>query len=221
MAAEPSSGESRLPAKILMTADAVGGVWRYTLELVRLLCARGTEIVLVVLGPAPSPEQRQEAHSIPGLQLLERDYRLEWQPKPWEDVRRSGELLLELEREFKPEVVHLNGYALASLPWRSPTVVVAHSCVYSWWSAVHGVTPPDDWSLYHGHVEKGLQACRAIVAPSRAMANQLAAEYLFDRTKLRVIYNFSGAAPRDVSKQGELYLRGGPFVGRGKERCAS
>ena len=44
---------------VLMTADAVGGVWHYALAL----CAALPEIrfVLAVMGPMPSAAQREEA----------------------------------------------------------------------------------------------------------------------------------------------------------------
>ena len=51
-----------------MTTDAVGGVWRYALELCAALDA---EVVLAVLGPAPDADQRAAAASVPGLRLVE------------------------------------------------------------------------------------------------------------------------------------------------------
>jgi len=44
--------------KILLTTDAVGGVWQYTTELARALSSQGVECVVAVLGPAPSADQR-------------------------------------------------------------------------------------------------------------------------------------------------------------------
>ena len=57
---------------------------------------------------------------------------------PWEEMEAAGTWLLELEERFRPDVIHLNGYSQAALPWRAPVLVVAHSCVLSWWQAVHG-----------------------------------------------------------------------------------
>ena len=51
---------------------------------------------------------------------------------------RAGEWLLALAGRARPDVVHLNGYAHAALPWARPIVVVAHSCVLSWHEAVRG-----------------------------------------------------------------------------------
>ena len=53
--------------KILMTADAVGGVWTYALDLAVGLAPRGVEVVLAVLGPAPSPRQRAAAAGSVGM----------------------------------------------------------------------------------------------------------------------------------------------------------
>src|SRR3954470_23112152 len=43
--------------RILMTSDAAGGVWTYTIELVSELAARGFEVTVAVMGPAPSAGQ--------------------------------------------------------------------------------------------------------------------------------------------------------------------
>jgi glycosyltransferase involved in cell wall biosynthesis len=44
--------------KLLLTTDAVGGVWHYTAELATALAARGVECVVAVLGPPPTADQR-------------------------------------------------------------------------------------------------------------------------------------------------------------------
>ena len=43
------------PLRLLMTTDAVGGVWRYALDLCRTLSLEGVTPILVGLGPKPSP----------------------------------------------------------------------------------------------------------------------------------------------------------------------
>ena len=43
------------PTRLLMTADAVGGVWTYALDLAAGLAPFGVETTLAVLGPAPAP----------------------------------------------------------------------------------------------------------------------------------------------------------------------
>jgi hypothetical protein len=94
-----------------MTADTVGGVWTYCLELTRALEKSGIEVGLATMGAPLSRQQAEEALQISNLQLFESSFKLEWMNDPREDVRLSGEWLLGLEEDFHPEVVHLNGYA--------------------------------------------------------------------------------------------------------------
>jgi glycogen(starch) synthase len=166
-----------LPQRILMTADAVGGVWTYALELSRALAPAGTEVLLATMGARPSDVQRRQAAAVDNMRLVESDYLLEWMNDPWDDVARAGDWLLRLAREFRPDVVHLNGYAHAALPWDAPTVVVGHSCVCSWWEAVKGEPAPAEWDRYREVVSRGLHATDLVVAPSRAMRAALRRHY--------------------------------------------
>ncbi|HEX9082267.1 MAG TPA: glycosyltransferase family 4 protein [Holophagaceae bacterium] len=152
-----------------MTTDAVGGVWDYSLELAAGLARSGVDIVLATMGPPPGPQQRARAEAIPGLTLVEGNYRLEWMPDSDLDVVRAGRWLLGLEKRIAPDLIHVNGYAHAALPWRAPCLVVAHSCVLSWWRAVKGEEAPREWHLYARRVEAGLRAAAAVVAPTGAM----------------------------------------------------
>src|SRR3954451_20531804 len=106
--------------RILMTADTVGGVSTYVRDL---RAALDHEVKVATMGPGTP-------------------YKLEWDDEPWDDVDRAGAWLLELEEELQPDLIHLNGFAHGSLPWRAPVVVVAHSDVVSWWHAVHDEEPP-------------------------------------------------------------------------------
>src|ERR1700758_2362764 len=121
------------PLKILMTADAVGGVWQYCVDLVGRLADGGTQVWIATMGPRPNESQKERVAGLRGVTLCERDYKLEWMHEPWADVDASGRWLLGLAHQMEPDVVHLNGYAHAALPWKHPVLTVAHSCVYSWW----------------------------------------------------------------------------------------
>ena len=180
--------EPRVPAvrRVLMTADAVGGVWPYSLDLASALHRRGVEVTIAVSGPAPGDAQRSAAVGI--ARLAVGDYRLEWMDEPWEDVQRAGRWLLDLERAFRPDVVHLNGYCHAPLPWRAPAVVVAHSCVCSWWRSVHGIEAPGPADRYRREVSRGLARARLVVAPTAAMLAALRREY-HELPEARVIPN--------------------------------
>jgi glycogen synthase len=170
-------GIAPAPRRVLMTADAVGGVWAYALQLAEGLAPHGVSVTLATMGPRPTADERAAARAIPGLQLVESDYRLEWADDPWNDVARAGAWLLELEARTAPDLVHLNGYAHGSLPWAAPVFVVAHSCVCSWWTAVRGGVAPARWDEYRRAVRAGLHGAAAIAAPSRAMLRALESQY--------------------------------------------
>lgn len=164
------------PRGILMTVDAVGGVFTYALRLGSLLATRGSEVHLATMGPRPNDAQREAAEHA-GLRVHESDYRLEWMGEPWADVDEAANWLRELERQIEPDIVHLNGYCHGACPWRSPVVVVAHSCVLSWWRAVRKEAAPIEWSEYRDRVTRGLHAADIVIAPTRAMLACIEAEY--------------------------------------------
>src|SRR3954464_8649057 len=105
------------PRHCLMTADAVGGVWTDCMELATALGDGDVEILLATMGPAPSQVEHAEAARLDHVQLAVSEYKLEWMDDPWREVEAAGEWLLALSEEFQPDVVHLNGYVHADLPW--------------------------------------------------------------------------------------------------------
>lgn len=165
------------PRRLLMTADTVGGVWTYAVELARTLAVQGFDIVLAAMGGPLTPCRRADLRHLPGIELHESRFKLEWMDDPWDDVRRAGEWLLRIEDDCAPDVVHLNGYAHGALPWRAPRLVVGHSCVLSWWQAVRGEAVPPEWERYRREVARGLRAADAVIAPSAAMGAALLRHY--------------------------------------------
>lgn len=163
--------------RVLMTADTIGGVWRYALDLAASLDLQGIEVVLATMGEPLSHDQWREATRIPGLTVEESVYKLEWMLDCDEDLVDAAEWLLALEDRYAPDIVHLNGYAHGTLPWRAPVVVVGHSCVLSWWRAVKGEDAPAEWDLYAERVRNGLFAADAVIAPSRSYLDTLRRHY--------------------------------------------
>ena len=198
--------------KILMTADTVGGVWRYAVDLADALAAHAIEVVLATSGPSLTRSQRKHLARLRNVDLRESRYRLEWQDDPWADVERAGDWLLDIAAEVEPDVVHLNGYAHAALPWDAPAIVAAHSCVRSWWRSVRRESAPDCWRTYTDRVTSGLRAARAVVAPSRSLLNALEAEYDWvGGDKAFVIpYGRSDRTYRPVTKE-RFVLTAGPL----------
>jgi glycogen synthase len=173
---------------ILMTADTVGGVWNYSLELAKALGEHGVEISLATMGARISPQQRSEAAKIDNLRIYESNFKLEWMPEPWDDLEKAGDWLLDLESVLQPDVVHLNGYCHGMLPWKSPKVVVCHSCVLSWWEAVRSEPAPMDWIRYEDEVAQGFQGADCVVAPTQAMLD-CATKHYGQPKRGKVIYN--------------------------------
>ena len=175
--------------RVLISTDTVGGVLTYTTELAAALEAAGDEIVVATMGPRL---QRRQRERLPA-RVHESGFRLEWMEDPWDEVAAAGEWLLELEEEERPDLVHLCSYAHGALPFQAPKVVVAHSCVLSWWRAVHRAEAPPSWNRYREEMRAGLDGADAIVAPTRAMLAELERDHPLPATA-QVIHN--GTAPR-------------------------
>jgi glycosyltransferase involved in cell wall biosynthesis len=164
-------------ARVLMTADTVGGVWTYAVELARQLDARGVRVAIATMGAPLAQHQREALQDCRAVALFESSYRLEWMQDPWTDVEAAGEWLRALGRELRPDLVHLNQFAFGALPLRTPKLVVAHSCVASWWRAVHGEPAPASWDMYRQRVREGLDGAGLVAAPTQAMLDSLRTEY--------------------------------------------
>ncbi len=189
------------PKRLLMTTDTVGGVWTYALELAAALGTQEIEVALATMGPPLNDSQRQELTRCPSVRLFESTHKLEWMPDPWADVLKAGDWLLDLEKGLRPDLIHLNSFCHGALPWRAPRVVVGHSCVLSWWRAVHSTDAPPEWDRYRERVYAGLQAADLVIAPSQSMLAMLAEQYgPFGAWK--VVYNGrSPSTPVPVSKE--------------------
>jgi glycosyltransferase involved in cell wall biosynthesis len=163
--------------KVLITADTIGGVWTYAVDLARGLSTRGVEIALATMGASVSDAQRNQLSFLDNVTLFESNYKLEWMNDPWQDVRRSGDWLLEIEQKFQPDIVHLNGYAHGGFPFKAPKLVAGHSCVLSWWEACRGEPAPAQWNRYREQVRSGLSAADLVVTPTHAMLAHLEKHY--------------------------------------------
>jgi glycogen synthase len=164
------------PPTVLMTADAVGGVWSYAAGLCRSL--REIQFVLATLGPRPHQVQRDAIRELENVTLVESEYRLEWMADGGIDFTESRDWLVELIDRHDVDLIHVNGYAHARLGAGSPALVVAHSDVLSWWEAVHKCPAPPEWDGYRRRVVGGLAAAERIIAPTVAVLEDLERRYL-------------------------------------------
>ena len=162
--------------RILLTTDAVGGIWRYSIELARGLADRKVEVVLAVLGPRPTVSQHREVFASPGVTLVVTDLPLDWLAETETEIEFAAQALAALAKEVCADTVQLHAPALVGhANWPAPIVAVAHSCVATWWSAVHGGALPPDLAWRSRATAVGTERASRLVAPSRSFANALRA----------------------------------------------
>jgi glycosyltransferase involved in cell wall biosynthesis len=181
--------------KLLMTADAVGGIWPYALDLARGLATHEVETTLAVLGPRPRADQMAEAGAVPGLNLLVTDLPLDWTATTPDEVKHAAAAVAALTDEIGPDIVHLNSAALGTAGrFRAPVVVGCHSCVATWWEAVRSGPVPEDFLWRARLVQQGYRTADALIAPTAAFADVTRQTYGLLEAP-RVVHNGRSIAP--------------------------
>ena len=177
------------PLRLMMTADAVGGVWTYAMDLARALAGHRVETVVAILGPPPDEAQRREAAAVPSLVLVETGLPLDWVAADPEALRQAARTLARLAGEARADIVQLHAAAFADAEYPVPVVAVHHSCLATWWQAVRGEAPmPPDFAWRTAATSAGLHAAGMLVAPSAAFATMTAAAYALEQSPL-VVHN--------------------------------
>ncbi|MFP4418623.1 MAG: glycosyltransferase family 4 protein [Chitinivibrionales bacterium] len=215
----PSKRSGKKVKTVLMTADTLGGVWGYALELARALDQYGIHVVLATMGNPLNENRRREIDALNNVTIQESNFRLEWMKNPWVDVDMAGKWLQELTCIYKPDIIHLNDFSHGTCMWRRPSLVVAHSCVYSWFSHVKKETPPStEWKEYKKRVTAGMRGADLIITPSHAMAADIRKHYAVNKP-VRVLYN--GRRPVDfIPRQKEPFVfAAGRIWDEGKNLC--
>ena len=175
--------------RLLLTTDAVGGVWTYSLELAAALAAEAdVSVLLATLGPPPTPAQQAEAAAIPGLQLAITDLPLDWIAADEGELRGAAEALAGLAAHAEIDLVQLHAPALAVGPYPVPVISVVHSCVATWWAAVRGGEMPDEFLWRTDLAREGLARSALVVTPTRAFARAVQQAYQL-RTLPTAVHN--------------------------------
>ena len=165
-------------SRVLMTVDAVGGVWTYALDVARGLSEQGVETILAVLGPAPRPDQIDASEALDGCRVLVTDLPLDWTAGSPIEVQEAGVRVAALAKTEGADLVHLNSPALAAKArFAVPTLGVCHSCVATWWDAVGSGPLPSDLAWRKDLIRRGYDAVDALIAPTAAFAAQTARVY--------------------------------------------
>jgi glycosyltransferase involved in cell wall biosynthesis len=178
--------------RIVITADAVGGVWRYALDVAAGLVRRDVRAAVLGMGPEPSGAQVAEARAA-GVALDWLDDRLDWTMREPAEAEALARDLGRHPMVRAADILHLNAPALHGAGEAPrPTVVAAHSCLTTWSRGVRGAAPPAEWEWHRRLTARGLRMAAVAVAPSRAFAQDLVAAY-GPLPALRVVPN--GARP--------------------------
>jgi len=173
--------------RVLMTADAIGGVWQYAIELARALAPTGVETVLAVLGPAPDRAQREAAVAIPGCRLVETGLPIDWLCDRAEPVLAVGRAIAALAAEHGADIVHCNMPSLlAAGAVTTPVLAVDHGGIGPWWRAAHGEMPPPAYAWLDELIGAGLNAADVVVAPSASYAAMLAEHHRLGAAPLAI-----------------------------------
>ncbi|MFN3522514.1 MAG: glycosyltransferase family 4 protein [Phenylobacterium sp.] len=201
--------------RVLITTDAVGGVWTYSLDLARGLAARGAEVKLMQFGPHPSAAQRAAARRIPGLELLETDLPLDWTAADEPALAAAAAGLAQAAERLDVDLIHLNGPPLAARPLGRPVVGVCHSCLATWWAAVRTGDFPEEFQWRARAYWRGLLNCDALAAPSAAFAEAIARAY--DVPAPRVIHNGRARFSAEPSADAPAVFTAGRLWDPGKD----
>ncbi|WP_428394812.1 glycosyltransferase family 4 protein [Lichenicoccus sp.] len=198
-----------MPRRVLMTVDGVGGVWRYALDLAHGLAGRNVACRLLGLGPRSDADPE-------GVDLVWTDLALDWLTEDEAALDGIAARLAAEARVFDADLLHLNvASQAAGLTRTLPVVVVAHSCVPTWWRAVKDSPWPSAWAWQPRRNRDGLDRADATVAPSASHAAALAAVY-GPLEGLHVVYNATDAASCDAPKQ-PFVLAAGRWWDEGKD----
>ena len=202
------------PGHVLMTADAVGGVWTYALDLSEALVGRGVKVTLVVLGPEPDAAQREAAEALPGRSMVMAGLPLDWLADATDALDHAAQTIRGLAREGRADLVHLNSPALRDAAlWEVPVIGACHSCLATWWEAVRSGPMPDDFGWRTRRLAQGYSRCDALIAPSRAFAQQTAVRYGVQPTTVR---NGRRPRPATFSSRERTVLAAGRLWDEGK-----
>ena len=198
--------------RALITLDAVGGVWRYAVDVARGLESHGVDCLLVGFGSAPDAAQQVECGR---SELVWTHEPLDWMVADGAALARGSDMLANLAREWNADILHLNLPSQAcGLPDLCPVVVASHSCVPTWWRAVRGTDLPDAWAWQVQRNQAGFQRADAVIVPSNSHAAALNEIYA-QLPSLHVIYNATAVEPTDEPKE-PLVLSAGRWWDPGK-----
>ncbi|MGC9445735.1 glycosyltransferase family 4 protein [Cereibacter sphaeroides] len=198
---------------ILMTVDAVGGVWRYAMDLAAGLRGQ-VDVVFAGFGPEPSGAQRREAEALGPLDWCEAP--LDWLVGGESELAAVPKMIAGVARRHRVDLIHLNlPSQAAGLSVPVPVLAVSHSCVVTWFAAVRDGVLPAGWLWQRRLNRQGLAAADVVVTPTRAQADLMARSY-GPLPEVRVVANASRVAAPARRMARPMVLSAGRWWDEGK-----
>lgn len=189
--------------RVLMTIDAVGGVWRYAMELAAALQSEGVTVVFAVIGPPPDPARTREAKQLGTLVLLNET--LDWMAESERELETLPRTLEQIAAHYAVDVVHLNLPSQAhGLNLEIPLLVTSHSCPITWWCTMRSDPLPASWQWLRRRIASGLRCAPILIAPSRSHADDLERAY-GHLPDLEVVHNAIAASVPDTARENFLF----------------
>lgn len=202
--------------RVLMTLDAVEGVWRYGMDLARALKPRGVEFVFLVLGPAPTDEQTGEAEAIG--ELIHMPLPLDWLSEAEGELTEIPAAIEQVAEDRQVDLIHLNRPTQAAgLQTGRPVIVMSHACVPTWFQAVKTAAPPAARQWHASLNRAGMARADLVIVPSRSHAELVVKTYGQVRN-LRVVHNATGSITHTAHREGR---EGVVAVGRWWDEAAN
>ena len=200
---------------MLMTVDAIGGVWRYAVDVASGLEGYGIHVLLVGFGPEPSGAQNKELQARSNVRLIWSGEPLDWMASDATALHPGVETLDSLAAAYDVDLMHLNLPSQAvGHKCRVPVVVASHSCVPTWWEVVHGTDLPSTWKWQYGRNLEGFLSAQAVIVPSVSHGTLLSQVY-DNMPPLHVVHNATSVTAGTGSKE-EFVLGAGRWWDLGK-----
>lgn len=191
--------------RVVITADAVGGVWNYSTTLAQTLAdSFGAQILLAVCGPRPGADQLSAFTPGPrkgggGIEIDYLDMPLEWQGADEAAYAAGRQALLQLALKWRAHILHANEHHLGQIGASGlPVLVVSHSDLCSWNAAMGRDASQEVDAAYMLRVINGLSNASLVVAPSTSVVESLSTWFGYAEA-VRVIPNGVRPAPDGLS----------------------
>lgn len=211
--------------KILISTDNLGESYTFSVDLATYLQNYGIDVVLAITGFSLTPQQKKDLQD---FEYYFEEFKQEWMVNPWNDIREAGKWLMRIKKTVRPDILHLNSFALGGLQWNLPLIITMHSCILSRSQAVYNKSAVTENAKYRRMSQRGLRNADVVTSSTRAMLSYAdkmygplkksmvipkgRSSYLY-QTDVKEKYIFSTGQLWDDAKNLKLILKAAPEIG--------